>query len=65
MATTLLQQAEGIAKTLNTSTQRMIEANERLAQSNEKQARTATCLTIALLIFAAVEAIATAVSALK
>jgi hypothetical protein len=43
----------------------MIKANEKLAESNEKHVKTMTRLTIALLIFAAVEAIATAVSVLK
>jgi len=65
MAQILPSEAIRIVGALNTATQKMIESNEKVAESNEKSTKTITRLTAALLIFAAVEAIATAVSVLK
>ena len=53
-----------MAKTLEQVVSRVIESNKKLAESNEKHAKVMTGLTIALIVFAAVEAIATAVSVL-
>ena len=71
-AKTLEQATRRITQTLPTEAirivkvlDRMIESNNKLAESNEKHAKTMTVLTVALLVFAAVEAIATAVSALR
>ena len=52
-----------VAKTLETITDRMIKSNAQLAESNDKYANKMTRLTVALLIVAFVEAVATAVSA--
>jgi hypothetical protein len=65
MASTLPEEAVRIVRTLDGVTDKIIDSNRKLAESNEKYANRMTWLTFALIIATAVQAVATVVSALS
>jgi hypothetical protein len=64
MASMLPEEALRITGAVNKASKSLIESNERLAKSNDRYANRMLWLTIALLIAAFIEAVATLVSAL-